>query len=253
MAYQAFASYYDRLIKNEVDYRARARYFDALIRRYADTPQQNLLLDLACGTGSLSVELSAIGYDVIGVDASAEMLAEAAAKGRGKILFLCQAFDTLDLYGTVGAVVCALDSLNHITDAAALEAAFARVALFTAPGGVFVFDVNTPYKHREILADNTFVYDLGDLFCVWQNTTDASLQTEIALDFFLRSGACYTRESERFCERAYTHETLAKLLDQAGFDLCAVCEGDIFDPPGETAQRAVYIAKRRCGRAAAVN
>ena len=186
MAYQAFASYYDRLIGNEVDYRARARYFDALIRRYADTPEQNLLLDLACGTGSLSVELSAIGYDVIGVDASAEMLAEAAAKGRGKILFLCQAFDTLDLYGTVGAVVCALDSLNHITDAAALEAAFARVALFTAPGGVFVFDVNTPYKHREILADNTFVYDLGDLFCVWQNTTDASLQTEIALDFFLR-------------------------------------------------------------------
>ena len=164
MAYQAFASYYDRLIGNEVDYRARARYFDALIRRYADTPEQNLLLDLACGTGSLSVELSAIGYDVIGVDASAEMLAEAAAKGRGKILFLCQAFDTLDLYGTVGAVVCALDSLNHITDAAALEAAFARVALFTAPGGVFVFDVNTPYKHREILADNTFVYDLGDLF-----------------------------------------------------------------------------------------
>ena len=83
-----------------------------------------------------------------------------------------------------------------------------------------MFDVNTPYKHREILADNTFVYDLGDLFCVWQNTTDASLQTEIALDFFLRSGACYTRESE---------------------------------PPGETAQRAVYIAKRRCGRDAAVN
>ena len=195
MAYQSFAAYYDRLIGNEIDYRARARYFDTLIRRYADTPEQNLLLDLACGTGSLSVELSAIGYDVIGVDASADMLAEAAAKGRGKILFLCQAFDTLDLYGTVGAVVCALDSLNHITDAAALEAAFARVALFTAPGGVFVFDVNTPYKHREILANNTFVYDLGDLFCVWQNTTNASLVTEITLDFFLQSGACYTRES----------------------------------------------------------
>lgn len=245
MAYQTFAAYYDRLMGDEVDYRARARYFDALIRRYADTPEQKLLLDLACGTGSLSVELCALGYDVIGVDASADMLAEAAAKGRGKILFLCQTFDTLDLYGTVGAAVCALDSLNHITDAVALQAAFARVALFTAPGGVFVFDVNTPYKHRQILADNTFVYDLDDLFCVWQNTTDESLLTEITLDFFVRSGAHYTRESERFCERAYAHETLVELLERTGFDLCAVYAGDTFDPPGETAQRAVYIAKRR--------
>ena len=119
------------------------------------------------------------------------------------------------------------------------------MALFTAPGGVFVFDVNTPYKHREILGQNTFVYDLGDLYCVWQNATDDTLLTEITLDFFVREKTLYAREGESFCERGYSHDTLAGILDRAGFELLAVYAGDTFDPVGETTQRAVYVARRR--------
>lgn len=132
MPYHAFAAYYDRLME-QVDYRRRAQYFDSVIRQHLSVAEKPILLDLACGTGSLSVELSRLGYDVIGVDGSADMLSEAASKGAGEILWLCQDFSSLDLYGTVDAAVCALDSLNHITDETALEAAIGRVALFTAP------------------------------------------------------------------------------------------------------------------------
>lgn len=244
MSYHAFAAYYDRLME-QVDYRRRAQYFNAILKQHLGAVEKPILLDLACGTGSLSVELSRLGYDVIGVDGSADMLSEAAPKGTESVLWLCQDFCSLDLYGTVDAAVCALDSLNHLTDEAALETAIGRVALFTAPGGVFVFDVNTPYKHREVLGQNTFVYDLGDLYCVWQNTTDETLLTEITLDFFVREESLYARDGESFCERGYEHETLAGILDRAGFELLAVYAGDTFEPVGETTQRAVYVARRR--------
>lgn len=207
--------------------------------------EKPILLDLACGTGSLSVELSRLGYDVIGVDGSADMLSEAASKGAGEILWLCQDFSSLDLYGHGGrgGLRARQPQPHHRRDGA--RGRDRRVALFTAPGGVFVFDVNTPYKHREILGQNTFVYDLGDLYCVWQNATDDTLLTEITLDFFVREKTLYAREGESFCERGYSHDTLAGILDRAGFELLAVYAGDTFDPVGETTQRAVYAARRR--------
>ena len=252
-AYSDFARVYDIFMDN-VEYEKWAEYLIGSLKEYGI--EDGIVLELGCGTGVMTELLAESGYDMIGVDNSEEMLGEAMekrAESGHEILYLEQDMREFELYGTVRAIVSVCDCMNYITEEEDLLTVFKLVNNYLDPDGIFIFDMNTPYKHREILADNTFVYDLGDLFCVWQNTTDASLQTEIALDFFLRSGACYTRESERFCERAYTHETLAKLLDQAGFDLCAVCEGDTFDPPGETAQRAVYIAKRRCGRAAAVN
>ena len=203
-AYRAFAAYYDRLTR-EIDYPGRAAYFDRLIRQHLPVDSGTILLDLACGTGSLSVEFSKLGYDVIGVDASPDMLAEAQQKPATRpVLYLCQTFQQLDLYGTVDVAVCALDSLNHITRLGELEQAVGRVSLFTAPGGLLLFDVNTPYKHREVLGNNTFVYDLDDLYCVWQNTTDRQLRTRISLDFFVRRQGAYYRESERFYERGYT-------------------------------------------------
>lgn len=243
MSYSVFAAYYDRLTE-EVDYQRRAQYFDSFIRQYVHVTEDTILLDLACGTGSLSVALSALGYDVIGVDGSADMLSEAMSKGGGNIQFVCQKFDRLNLFGTIDVAVCALDSINHITSIEAVEKAFSRVSLFTAPGGLFIFDVNTAYKHREVLADNTYVYDLDDIYCVWQNTTDEHLVTEISLDFFVKHGKTYTRESESFCERAYSHEQLCGVLTRTGYELLAVCAGDTRDPVGETTQRAVYVARK---------
>lgn len=246
MSYNVFAAYYDRLTR-EVDYRRRAQYFDQIIRQHFQVTDETILLDLACGTGNLSVELSALGYDVIGVDGSPDMLSEAVSKNNGekRILYLCQDMASLDLYGTIDVAVCALDSLNHLTDAVKLKKVFEKVSLFTAPGGLFLFDVNTEYKHREILGNQTFVYDLDDLYCVWQNATDEALTTEISLDFFVRRGNTYLRESERFFERAWPQEHLRGLLEQTGYQLLYIYEGDTLEPLSSTAQRAVFVARKK--------
>lgn len=248
--YDVFAAYYDRLTAN-VDYAARANYFDGLIRENMKVKDGAILLDLGCGTGSLTVELAARGYDMIGADGSGAMLCAAMGKGGERIQYIRQDFTALDLYGTVDGVVCALDSLNHITDEETLDETFRRVALFTAPGGLFLFDVNTPYKHRCVLADNAFVYDLEDVFCVWQNFTNhESLSTDISLDFFIRRGNHYVREQECFRERPWEDRLLRSLLQKHGYELLAVYAGDTRRPLGETDQRAVYVA-RRLGESAA--
>ena len=115
------------------------------------------------------------------------------------MLFLCQKMQRLDLYGTVDTVFCALDSINHLSGPEQVLETFKRVAFFLNDDGWFIFDVNTPFKHEKVLADNTFVYDLPDIYCVWQNTynpQDGSVAIE--LDFFERQGKLYARSSERF-------------------------------------------------------
>lgn len=246
MSYTHFARFYDALTRN-VRYDVRARYFDRIFKRYGARP--GLLLDLACGTGSLSLELAALGYDVIGVDASQDMLAVAGSKAADdgpRPLFLCQSMERLDLFGTVESCVCALDSLNHLPDMAALARVFARVALFLNPGGLFVFDVNTAYKHRHVLAGNTFVYDLPEVFCVWRNAyTAQDDRVDIALDFFVpqqKSGG-YGRFSERFSERVFPPDSVAELLAANRFALLDCFGDDSFDEPGPETQRLVYVAK----------
>ena len=177
------------------------------------------LLDLACGTGTLSIELARLGYDVVGTDGSEQMLSEAMQnKARAlygedfereepsdpsieRLLFLCQPMQQLDMYGTIDAAVCALDSLNHITDPAVVQKVFDRVSLFMNPGAVFVFDVNSVYKHREVLGNNVFVFDREDVFCVWQNTlSEDGFQVQMDLDFFAYNDEDdrYTRTQESF-------------------------------------------------------
>lgn len=153
MSYNTFASFYDELTDN-ISYPARAAYFDSIIRRWC--PKASILLDLACGTGTLSIELARLGYDVVGTDGSEQMLSEAMQnKARAlygedfereepsdpsieRLLFLCQPMQQLDMYGTIDAAVCALDSLNHITDPAVVQKVFDRVSLFMNPGAVFL-------------------------------------------------------------------------------------------------------------------
>lgn len=245
--YSGFAPYYDRFTR-DVDYPARARYFDAVIRRFA--PGAKLALDLACGTGSLTFELEKLGYDMIGVDGSWEMLSVAAGKRgtqKSGALFLCQEMQALDLYGTVDAAVCALDSLNHILDEAKLREVFRRVALFSNPGACFVFDVNTPYKHREILGNNCFVYEDGGALCVWRNGYDPRGDTvDITLDFFEREDehGLYRRSTAAFSERAWPPEELRLMLKQSDFTVEAVFDEDSFLPPRPDSQRAVFVARK---------
>ncbi len=246
-AYSDFACVYDRLM-HDVDYKARTDYILRLFNKYGKKP--TLLLDLACGTGGFSVQMAKRGIEVIGVDMSEEMLGiarENSANSGTDVLFLCQRAEELDLYGTVDGAICCMDSLNHITDIKALEKAIAKVSLFLEEDCLFIFDVNTVYKHQKVLGDNTFVIDEEGIYCVWQNEYDTDTKTtNIMLDFFVeQEGGEYERFGEEFCERAYTREELSKILEQCGLTLLAVF-GDMTEQAAkDCCEREIYIAKKK--------
>lgn len=245
-AYTAFAAYYDRLT-GDVDYAGLAAYLRELFLRHQGAVPRTLL-DLACGSGSLSLELAA-DAEVIGVDGSEDMLAlagEKAADAGRSLLFLRQDMRSLDLYGTVGGAVCVLDSLNHLLCTADIRSVLRRLRLFLEPGGLFVFDVNTPYKHRAVLGDNAFVFEEEDLFCVWRNRYfPRTGEVAMMLDFFVPSGedGRYDRLSDEVRERAYAEPTLRRLLCEEGFEILAVYGDRSFAPPGPEEERLVFVAR----------
>ncbi|MBQ7597103.1 MAG: class I SAM-dependent methyltransferase [Clostridia bacterium] len=246
--YESFAALYDALTDN-VDYDAMGAYLCDLLAAHG--AGEGILLDLACGTGTLSAVFAAKGYDVIGVDASEEMLAEAQEKrieAGFDALFLCQKMEELDLFGTIDAAVCTLDSLNHLTNPDAFCEALRRVALFMNDGGVFVFDVNTPYKHAAVLGNNTFVYDLDEVYCVWQNSFDEDTQTtRISLDLFTADAAepdVYVRETEEFSERAYDLDFVCDALEKVRFEVLSVQDADTHGALTQTSERALFLCKK---------
>lgn len=243
--YGAFAEYYDSLTSN-VSYDETAKYVADILNE--NGIKKGILLDLACGTGTMSVQMAKRGYEVIGIDNSPEMLSEAREKAyeAGEdILFLCQDMCDIDLYGTVECTICLLDSLNHLESEEELLAAFKGVSLFTVPGGLFIFDVNTQYKHKYVLGNNTFVYDNDDVYCVWQNEYDDESKTvEIFLDFFEEENGLYRRSSEYFNECAFSDETIRRLLKEAGFSDVKAYGELSGHAPSETEERIFYVARK---------
>ncbi len=245
--YGSFSWYYDRLTGN-VDYPARAAYFDKLIKQWVQRPVE-LLLDLACGTGSLSLELFRLGYDVIGVDGSDEMLSVAIEKkydNEADIMFLRQDMDKLDLYGTIDACVCCLDSVNYVTDKRKLKKAFQRVHLFMMPGGMFIFDVNTVEKLRG-LDGQVFLDETEDAYCVWR--AEYNKRTQICsyfMDIFQldEESGLWERGEELHEERAYTVEELTGYLQEAGFRDIKVYGERRHTAPREGEQRIFFVARK---------
>lgn len=245
MSYNEFAGVYDILMK-DAEYKKRTAYITKLFKLHGKAP--TLLLDLACGTGGFSSRFAKKGIEVIGVDMSEEMLSiarEKSAEEGTDILYLCQKAEELDLYGTVDGAICCLDSLNHITDKRKLAKAIKNVSLFLEKDSLFIFDVNTEYKHKLILGDNTFVIEQDNIYCVWQNHyIKDKLTTEISLDFFLKDGENYTRSFESFKERAYTKQELEQLLQKAGLGIEAVYDDLTLNPPKSESQRIIYVTKK---------
>ncbi len=245
MSYNSFSSVYDELTLN-VDYKIRAEYIRGILKD--NGINDGLLLDLACGTGSLSVEFSKMGYEVIGTDASQDMLMEAQNKAfeeAQNIMFLCQKMEETDLYGTVRAIVCSLDSINHLPHTDALKETFSRLKNFIDDKGIMIFDVNTLYKHREVLGNNTFIYDEKNVFCAWQNRLLKDNRTvNINLDFFVKDGAKYQRFTENFNEIAFTDEEIVNAFSTNGFKF--VCKyGDMKKTaPEENEERIYYVIRR---------
>lgn len=244
--YGKFAWFYDRLTDN-VEYDKIAAAVDRYVERFGG--RKNILLDIACGTGSLCERFAKMGYDVIGIDSSEQMLNAALDKKYDSglpIQYLCQDMTKLDMYGTVDVTVCTLDSINHLTDIEAVMKVFERVSLFAYPDGLFIFDVNTVYKHREVLSNNAFVYDLDGLFCVWQNEYNAEdSSVDIYLDFFERNGqGGYDRYQESFAEQAYSRELLRQCLNKADFEVLGEYDGYTDAPPAEDSERIVYVVRK---------
>lgn len=245
MSYENFAETYD-ILMNDVDYKGRTEYILKLFKKHGKIP--TLLLDLACGTGGFSNCFAKKGIEVIGVDMSQEMLAKAGENSADlgtDVLFLCQKAEELDLYGTVDGVICCLDSLNHITSIKSLSAAVNKVSLFLEKDCLFIFDVNTEYKHREVLGNNTFVMEEDGVFCVWQNSyNEDKLTTDISLDFFIEQDGHYVRSSEDFSERAYTENELAEILRKAGLSTVAIYDDMTYNPPDDKSERVIYVTKK---------
>lgn len=242
MSYSSFANVYDSLTTN-VEYKKRAEYIYSLLSKFGC--DGGILLDLACGTATLSKELASFGYDMILVDSSPEMLGFAREK-LPEALLLCQDMTKLDLYGTVNCAVCSLDSVNHLLKPCDVRNAFSSVSLFMEKGGVFVFDVNTVYKHEKILGNNSFVYEKDNVYCVWQNFYKRKSRTvDINLDIFVEENGLYSRQSESFSERAYTVEEISGWLEELGFEIKGIFNDMTYDEPQENSERLYFAAVKR--------
>lgn len=244
--YSAFARYYDALTAN-IDYRSRAEYFNKIIKANKET-DGNILVDLACGTGSISEKMAELGYDVIGIDNSDEMLGIALDKKFDSglnIQYLCQDMRYIDMFGSIDVTLCVLDSINHLPNIDDVKKVFERIALFSEPKALFIFDVNTVYKHQKILADNTFTYETDDVYCVWENTLDSENNAvKMELQFFEREeNGLYSRSSDSFTEKAYSEKEIETLLEECGFEIIAKYGDDTFEPPAEDSQRIIYAAR----------
>ncbi len=231
-SYTAIAGVYD-IFNKEIDYEKWADSIEKCFDRFLDS-RPELVLDLACGTGRMTQALAARGYDMIGVDMSAEMLSEARENTPQElgVLYLLQDMREFELYGTVGAVVCCLDSVNYLTDDGDLTKCFACVHNYLDPDGLFLFDVNTPYKFENIYKDNSYIFedivDTGNgqraVFCGWQNYYDRETKLcDFMLSVFTENDdGSYRREEEYQTERCFSLDEICEALETCGFELCGV-------------------------------
>ena len=247
MSYGIFSSVYDILTEN-VEYEKIAHKICSLLHK--NGVDGGLLLDLGCGTGTLSFLLENKGFDVIGVDASEDMLIVANDKKyeeNSNTMFLCQKAEELDLFGTIDCAVSVLDTVNHIDTLEKVKKAFEKVSLFMNMGGIFIFDMNTPYKHEKILGNNTFIYDMDEVYCAWQNSYNKeSATTNIDLDFFIKNedDEHYERYSESFSEYAYEPKDILNILEKCGFEIINTYDDYSDNSVNAETQRIVVVAKK---------
>lgn len=224
--FTALAEYYDML--DGSDMKKYAEHVDRAIRRYG-TSASPLMLDLACGTGSLTRELSRRGYDMIGVDISCDMLNVAArrsAEQAGSILYLLQDMRSFELYGSVNTVVCANDGINYLLSEDDLMHCLGRVHNYLDPGGLFLFDVNTPWRFREVFAKRDFFSDdgKGEVYMGWRSAfSEQSGICDLFITLFIKnSEGAYERREEHQQERLWTMDELTAHIARAGLELVTV-------------------------------
>ncbi len=253
--YGALARVYDRL-NAEIDYAAWADFVEACFRRYLPE-KPSLVLDLACGTGTMTRELALRGYDMIGVDGSEDMLSEAFARTADcGVLLLHQDMRSFELYGTVGAAVCCLDSLNYLLADGELKTCFSLVHNYLDPDGLFLFDMNTPYKFETVYSSNAYILEdelppLSEedppsaVFCGWQNEYHPeSGICDFHLSIFEEDeNGSYIRSDEHQRERCYSQKEILTALECVGLEPLGVFSDWRFSPVTETTERWYFVAR----------
>ena len=248
-AYTSFAEVYDQFMDN-VPYREWADFLQEILRE--EGRNDGLVLDLGCGTGSMTEELAGRGYDMIGVDNSEDMLEIAMEKRQESghdILYLLQDMQEFELYGTVRAVVSVCDSVNYVTEKEELEQVFRLVNNYLDPGGIFVFDFNTEYKYREVLGDRTIAENREDSSFIWDNYYyEEEHMNEYELTLFIQETdqkELYHKYQETHFQRAYTLEEIGELLERSGLRFVAAYEDYTKDAPGKGSERICVVAREQ--------
>lgn len=243
-AYHELAKSYDRLT-NDVDYEATVEFYMQILEREGVKPRT--VVDLACGTGSVTEILARKGYKVTGADMSEEMLTEAMSKVmdmENPPRFVCQKLQELKLPVAVDMAVCALDSLDYVTEPADCAEAIRRTYKALNPGGIFIFDVNTPEKLKA-MDGQVFLDEDDDVYCVWRGEFDEETNIcSYGMDLFQREGDVWHRSFEEHREYAYSAQQLVGYLKDAGFTNIEVYADRLFEAPREGEQR-IYIKARK--------
>jgi SAM-dependent methyltransferase len=242
--YGAIASVYDRL-NADIDYKSWADGVEAAFDRFLGQ-RPEIVLDLACGTGRMTYELARRGYDMIGVDLSVDMLMRARAQQTDEsILWLNQDMRSFELYGSIGAVVCCLDAVNCMMKKTDLDACFATVHNYLDPDGLFLFDVNTPYKFENVFGDNAYILEDEGVFCGWQNEFDKKNGScTFYLSVFEEDEGVYIRHDEVQREKMYTEKQLTEALQRAGFEVLGFFGGYDMRPTQKNDERWYIAAKK---------
>ncbi len=246
MSYGVFAQFYDLFTKN-VDYAAYAGRVDDIVTSLG--LKRGSLVDLGCGTASLDIELAKLGYDVTGIDISCDMLTAAYSKvcaSGAAVRLVNQDMTRFSLPGKADVILSSLDGLNHLDSMEEIKKTFARVKKYLVGSGAFIFDMNTVYKHKNVLADNAFIFDSDEAYLGWQNDLcgDGS-SVIITLDFFIPEGDGYIRATEQFTERAYPVEDVLSALAECGLETVGIYDGLSREQISDSTQRVLFVAKKK--------
>ena len=245
--YESFARVYDTFMDN-IPYHEWSEYLIRLLRM--EGIGDGLVLELGCGTGSMTELLARAGFDMIGVDNAEDMLEIAMEKRDASgldILYLLQDMREFELYGTVRAIVSVCDSLNYVTEEPDLLKVFRLANNYLDPGGVFIFDLNTEYKYRELLGDATIAENREECSFIWENTYfEEERINEYGLTLFLREGdGRYRKYEETHYQRAYSLDVVKELIRQAGMKLEAVYDAFTLESPREDSERVCFVVREQ--------
>jgi SAM-dependent methyltransferase len=245
--YNAFARVYDSFM-GDTPYESWANFILERIKQHEINPR--IMCELGCGTGKMVEQFAKRGIEMIGIDYSEEMLMIARENAYEKdlsILYLHQDMSAFELYGTVDVIYSSCDSMNYLLEEEQVKNMFVLVNNYLEAGGLFVFDINTPYKYKEILKDQVFAEQTEDAAYIWENTyNEEEGLNEFCVNFFIETEeGLYERTEEVHYQKAYTIETIKRLLDEAGMELVAIYDDYTMTPYHEKSQRATFVAKEK--------